>query len=54
MKQRLRIALLVAAFSSCAVVYGLYSWMRDVEARSTTAPGVTCYTGQFPSLIPVQ
>mgnify|MGYP001559772139 FL=1 len=51
MKHYFRMAIGVALFTATVSAYGVYRWLSEARAD---VPGVTCYTGRFPGLVPVK
>ena len=51
--KQLRVAMLTAVFFGVLASYGVYTFLKQVQAQEKPE-GVTCYTGKFPALVPVR
>lgn len=51
MKHYFRSAIVVALFTATVSAYGVYTWLKEARAD---VPGVSCFTGKFPALVPVK
>ena len=50
-KHIFKMAVVVAIFTATVSSYGIYRWLSEVRAE---VPGVNCYTGVYPALVPVR
>ena len=51
MKYYLRTAGTIALLGATISTYGIYRWLSEARAE---VPGVSCFTGQYPALVPVK